>query len=185
MFTAYTRATARRSFWCCVALAAAPTMLLADTEEEANARVNAAALMAEVGAELECGFAVTGTPRFDEAGNVWLIGFTAAGPDCDNAAAALIARGREMGAVFFRRPDKDQLKAVLADIRRTLRRGFSCPISVRGEPAIDSSGYWVVNFVGSGGDCTDATAELGRLGEGLQIRFVRTYTAQDARELLP
>ena len=161
-------------------------MLVADTKDEANARIGAAALIGEVRAELDCAIAVTGTPRFDETANAWLIGFTAAGTDCDEAASALIARGKEMGAVFFRRPDKDQLKAVLTDIRRTLRRGFSCPISIRGDPQVEeSSGYWVVNIVGSGGDCTDATAELGRLGEGLQIRFVRTYTAQDARELLP
>ena len=117
--------------WICVALAAIPTMLVADTEEEANVRATAAALIADVRGGFECAIAVTGTPRFDESGNTWLIAFTAAGSGCDEAAPALIQRGREMGATFFRRPDKEQVKTVVADIGRTLRRGFSCPISIR------------------------------------------------------
>ena len=170
----------------CIALAAVSTMLMAETEEEKNVRANAAALIAELRTEFECTIAVTGTPRFDESANAWLIAFTAAGPGCDDAASALMQRGRELGATFFRRPDKEQVNAIVADIRRTLRRGFSCPISTRGEPRLDeSSGYWVVDFVGSGADCADATEELGRLGEAAQIRFVRTYTQQDRRDLLP
>lgn len=172
--------------WICIALAAIPTMLAAETEEEANVRATAAALIADVRVGFDCAIAVTGTPRFDESGNTWLIAFTAAGSGCDDAAPALIQRGREMGAMFFRRPDKEQVKTIVADIRRTLRRGFSCPISIRGEPALEeSSGYWVVNFVGSGADCTDATEELGRLGKAAQIRFVRTYMPQDERGLFP
>jgi hypothetical protein len=168
-----------------VALGAIPSILSAQTEEAAIVAGKAAKVIDDVRAAFECDIAAAGVPRFEEFSNAWLAAFTADGPDCDEAAIALMARGREVGATFFRRPNLSQVKAIVSDMRRTLQRGFSCPISIRGEPFLEeSSGYWIVNFVGSGADCEDASAELARLGETVLIRFVRTFTHEDARRLL-
>jgi hypothetical protein len=165
-----------------VALGVVPSILAAQTDEAAGVAAKAAELIGEVRSEFDCDIAATGVPRFEEFANAWLVAFTAVGAHCDEAAVALMARGRDMGAAFFRRPELSQVKALVMDLRRTVRRGFSCPISIRGEPYLEEgSDYWVVNFVGSGADCNDAAAELERLGESAQIRFLRTFTQQDAR----
>ena len=89
-----------------VVLVVVSASLSAQTEEVAHVCESAAALIDDVRAELECDISTTGAPRFDEFSNAWLVAFTAAGPDCDEAAAALTARGRQVGATFYRRPDR-------------------------------------------------------------------------------
>jgi hypothetical protein len=82
--------------------------------------------------------------------------------------------------VFFRRPDADQVRAWIARVRREVGPAFGCPIAIRGEPTFDdATGYWMVTYSAAGPGCDDASEELGRRGEQMQVYFVRAPARQD------
>jgi hypothetical protein len=130
-----------------------------------------------------CSIKTRGTPRFDGFSNTWLVAYMAHGADCDEAGDALRRLGKDRSLVFFRRPDSEQVRVLIASIRASVAPAFHCPITLQGEPRFDEgSGYWSVRFAASGPGCGDAAIELSRLGADYQIQFQSTMQHQ---ELLP
>ena len=142
----------------------------------------AAAVAASVSGAM-CSIHIRGTPRFDGFTSTWLVAYMAHGAGCDDAGAELTRLGKDKSLVFFRRPDADQARALIASIRASVAWSFHCPISLRGEPRFDEeTGYWLVSFVASGPGCGDAAIELARLGADYQIQF---QSSMQRQELVP
>jgi len=132
----------------------------------------AAEIAASVSSSGHCSIVIRGAPRFDGLENAWLVAYMAAGPSCDTAVDELRRLGKESALVFFRRPDSNQVRVLIANIRASVGPAFHCPITLRGEPHFDDgSGYWTVTFLASGPGCGDAAVELSRLGADYQIQF--------------
>ena len=56
----------------------------------------------------------------------------------------------------------------------SVRKGFACLISFRGEPRFDDeSSLWMVTYYTSGQQCNDAAEELERQGRELRVLFHR------------
>jgi hypothetical protein len=148
-------------------------LALAQTEEAVGlASSQVEELVAGIERELDCDITVHGTPRFDESSNAWLVAYSAAGADCDAAAAELADSGRSLGATFYRRPNAAQVRGLVEAIRADVSRAFPCRIMIVGTPRFDEhSAYWSVNYRAAGVDCAEAGRELGRRGRELQITF--------------
>jgi hypothetical protein len=132
----------------------------------------AAEIAASVSSSGQCSIELRGAPRFDGLENAWLVSYMATGASCDAAGDELRRLGKESALVFFRRPDANQVRVLIANIRASVGPAFHCPISLRGDPLFDDgSGYWTVTFLASGPGCGDAAVELSRLGAEYQIRF--------------
>jgi hypothetical protein len=132
----------------------------------------AAAIAASVSSTSQCTIELRGAPRFDGLENAWLVAYMAAGSTCDAASDELRRLGKESALIFFRRPDSNQVRVLIANIRASVGPAFHCPITLRGEPHFDDgSGYWTVMFLASGPGCGDVPAELSRLGADYQIQF--------------
>ena len=143
----------------------------------------AAEIAASVSSSSHCSIELRGAPRFDGLANAWLVAYMAHGAGCDDAGAELMRLGKDKSLVFFRRPDADQARALIASIRASVAWSFHCPISLRGEPRFDEkTGYWLVSFVASGPGCGDAAIELARLGADYQIQF---QSSMQRQELVP
>jgi hypothetical protein len=132
----------------------------------------AAEIAASVSSSSGCSIELRGAPHFDGLANAWLVAYMATGASCDAAGDELRRLGKESALVFFRRPDSNQVRVLIANIRASVVPAFHCPISLRGDPSFDDgSGYWTVTFLASGPGCGDAAVELSRLGADYQIRF--------------
>ena len=132
----------------------------------------AAEIAASVSSRFKCSIEVRGAPRFDGLANAWLVAYMATGESCEAAGDELRRLGKDAALLFFRRPDSNQVRVLIANIRASVVPAFHCPISLRGDPSFDDgSGYWTVTFVASGPGCGDAATELSRLGADYQIRF--------------
>ena len=144
-----------------------------------SAQEDDVALMQRTAAEIaasvsssHCSIELRGAPRFDGLENAWLVAYMAAGGNCDAASAELRRLGKDSALVFFRRPDSNQVRALIANIRASVQSAFHCPITLRGEPRFDDdSGYWTVMFLAPGRACGDVDAALALLGADYQIRF--------------
>jgi hypothetical protein len=149
-------------------------------DDAASAAQAAAEIAAGVSSNFACKLDVRGEPRFDGLEKMWLVPYTASGTACDAAAAELRRLAPARALVFFRRPDANQVRVLIASIRASVEPAFHCPISLRGEPLYDEgSGYWSVSYVASGPGCGDAAVELSRLGEDYQIQFQPSLQSQD------
>jgi hypothetical protein len=132
----------------------------------------------EIAAELEqrgtCDLSLHGAPQRDEMTGRWLIAYSGVGPACDEAGTALQSLGERADIAFFRRPNADEVQALIGEMRASVRRGFACLIGFRGEPRFDDDSHvWTVRYYASGQQCDDAAEELQRQGRALRISFQR------------
>jgi hypothetical protein len=121
-----------------------------------------------------CDISLHGEPLRDALTERWLMAYSGVGPACDDASARLQRVGIEAGIAFYRRPNADEVKLLIGRMRASVRRGFDCLISFRGEPQFDDeSSRWRVRYYTSGYQCTEAAEELERKGRELSVSFQR------------
>ena len=122
----------------------------------------------------QCDISLHGEPLLDELTERWLIAYSGVGPACDDASAQLQRVGVEANIAFYRRPNADEVKLLIGQMRASVRRGFDCLISFRGEPQFDDeSSRWSVRYYTSGYQCAEAGEELERQGRELRVSFQR------------
>lgn len=147
---------------------------IAQTYTAPEALERAAAIAAELERTGDCNLALHGDPQLDETTQRWLIAYSGTGLGCDDAGAALQREGADIDVTFFRRPNADEIKTLIARMRASVRKGFACLISFRGEPRFnDESSLWLVTYYTSGQQCSDAAEELERQGRELRVLFNR------------
>ena len=146
----------------------------AQTYTASEAMERATAIAAELEQAGDCDLALHGSPQLDETSKRWLMAYSGTGSGCDDAGATLQREGAELEITFFRRPNADEVKALIARMRSSVRKGFGCLISFRGEPRFnDESSLWMVRYYTSGQQCEDAGEELERQGRELRVLFHR------------
>lgn len=134
----------------------------------------AEAIADDIEAERSCDVDVIGMPQFDEFSSRWLINFTVAGTECDDLPQYLSQRTESTDIQFVRRPNGDQISAILSDIVRSVSGIFRCHISLDQAPRLnESSGRWMVDYRANGRDCDAATEELHRRGREYAIAFLQ------------
>src|SRR5689334_11322189 len=95
----------------------------------ADVRARAETLAAEAERNLTCDLAIHGDPLLESDGK-WLVAYSAAGEACDKASDALRTRGAALDIVFFRRPNQDEVVALINRIRTTVGTPYGCRISI-------------------------------------------------------
>ena len=149
---------------------------LADAQGPTAADVlqSATEIVATLENPAECDISLHGEPLRDELTDRWLIAYSGVGPACDDASARLQRVGVEANIAFYRRPNSDEVKQLIGQMRASVRRGYDCLISFRGEPQFDDeSSRWSVRYYTSGYQCTEAGEELERKGRELRVSFQR------------
>jgi hypothetical protein len=149
---------------------------LADAQGPTSADVKQSAteIVAVLEDPAQCDLSLHGEPVLDELTERWLIAYSGVGPACDDASARLQRVGIEANIAFYRRPNADEVKALIGQMRASVRRGFDCVINFRGEPQFDDeSSRWTVRYYTSGYQCMDAGEELERQGRALRVSFQR------------
>jgi len=122
----------------------------------------------------QCDLSLHGEPQLDDLTERWLIAYSGVGPACDDASARLQRVGMEANIAFYRRPNFSEVKLLIGQMRASVRRGFDCLISFRGEPEFDDdSSRWSVRYYTSGYQCAEAGEELERKGRELRVSFQR------------
>ena len=135
---------------------------------------SATEIVATIEHPAQCDLSLHGAPVLDEPTELWLIAYSGIGPACDDTSARLQREGITANIAFYRRPNAVEIKALLGEMRASVRRGFDCLISFRGEPQFDDeSSRWTVRYYTSGHQCTDAGEELERQGRELRVSFQR------------
>jgi hypothetical protein len=87
---------------------------------------------------------------------------------------ALQRAGVPAEITFFRRPNSDEVMALIGRMRAAVRRGYPCLIVVKGEPQFEEDvDLWAVRYYASGEFCEDASAELERQGREFRVAFRR------------
>ena len=141
----------------------------------ADVTYHAMQIVAEVEKTGGCDISLHGTPQLDELGGRWLVGYSGVGAACDEIGATLQREGMTAEIAFFRRPNGDEVKALIGRMRASVRRGFPCLISFKGEPQFAADfDRWSVPYYASGEQCAEASEELERQGKSLGIAFLRT-----------
>jgi hypothetical protein len=121
-----------------------------------------------------CDISLHGGPQLDEVTGRWLVAYSGVGAACDDSGAVLQRQGIPAEIAFFRRPNGDEVKVLINQIRASVRRGFACLLVFNGEPRFDEeSALWIVRYYGSGPNCGDASDVLERQGTELRIAFHR------------
>jgi hypothetical protein len=121
-----------------------------------------------------CDLSLHGQPRLDELTDRWLIAYSGVGAVCDDFGARLQTAGAQAEITFYRRPNGQEVMALIGQMRASVRRGFPCLISLKGEPKFDAdSDLWVALYYTSGDECTEAGAELERQGKAFRVAFYR------------
>jgi hypothetical protein len=132
----------------------------------------AAELVRSVESMFECEISIHGEPRSYDLSSGWYVTYSASGDACDAASQALSREGQEHGILFSRRPNLDQLNALVGGMVRSVRSSTGCQINLYGKPRlIEASGQWSVSYVASGVNCDEAGLELARQGAELDILF--------------
>jgi hypothetical protein len=147
----------------------------AQTPPAADVMVGALQIVAKLEETEGCDLSLHGEPRLDELTDRWLVAYSGVGAACDEMGAALQREGIPAEITFFRRPNSDEIKALIGTMRATVRRGFAaCQIVFHGEPELDDeSALWAVRYYGSGKQCEDASDELERQGRAFNVAFRR------------
>jgi hypothetical protein len=102
------------------------------------------------------------------------VAYSGVGPACDDLGAALQREGIADEISFYRRPNDDELMALIGRMRATVRQGYACQIAFKGEPQFDDeTDLWNVRYYASGQQCEDASDELERQGKTLRVVFRR------------
>src|SRR5262245_47874843 len=145
----------------CPLAAAAGTCLASLTHAQGPTGADVLQSATEIVATLEeparCDISLHGEPVLDELTERWLIAYSGVGPACDDASAQLQRVGVEANIAFYRRPNSDEVKLLIGQMRASVRRGYDCLISFRGEPQFDDeSSRWSVRYYTSGYQCTEA-----------------------------
>ena len=159
-----------------VALAGASIASLAGAQllPADDAMTLALELVAKVEQNEGCDLSLHGAPRRDELTNRWLVAYSGVGPACDDLGAALQRVGLEAEISFYRRPNDDELMALIGRMRASVRQGYGCQIAFKGEPQFDDeTDLWNVRYYASGQQCEDASDELERQGKTLRVAFRR------------
>src|SRR5262245_10421251 len=131
-------------------------------------------LVAEVERAEGCDLSLHGAPKLDELTNRWLVAYSGVGPACDDVGAALQRVGLEAEISFYRRPNDDELMALIGRMRASVRQGYACQIAFKGKPQFDDeTDLWNVRYYASGQQCEDASDELERQGKTLRVAFRR------------
>jgi hypothetical protein len=121
-----------------------------------------------------CDFSLHGEPLLDEMTDRWLIAYSGVGDACEDMGTALQRQGTEAEITFFRRPNDEEVVALIGKMRAAVRRGFPCQISFKGEPAFDAeSDLWDVQYYASGDQCEEASNTLERQGKTFRVAFSR------------
>jgi hypothetical protein len=122
-----------------------------------------------------CDISLHGTPRLDETTGRWLVGYSGVGAACDDRGEALQRAGVPAEITFFRRPNADEIVALIGTLRAAVRRGYPCQISFRGQPQFNADAdLWAVGYYASGQECEGASAALERQGRAFGVGFYRT-----------
>lgn len=146
----------------------------AQASAEADVLRGALQIVAELEQTPGCDLSLHGAPLRDELSGRWLIAYSGVGAACDDRGAALQREGAAAEITFFRRPNADEVKPLIGQMRAAVRRGFPCQISFNGEPEFDAEAdLWVVRYYGSGEQCMEASAELESQGKAFKIAFYR------------
>jgi hypothetical protein len=139
---------------------------------------DAMTLARELAAKVEqaeaCDLSLHGVPRLDNLTKRWLVAYSGVGPACDDLGAALQRVGLEAEISFYRRPNDAEIMAQIGQMRASVRRGYPCQITFKGEPEFDGDAdLWRVPYYASGQQCDDASEELERQGKTLRVAFRR------------
>ena len=131
-------------------------------------------LVAEVEEAEGCVLSLHGAPKLDELTNRWLVAYAGVGPACDDVGATLQRAGLEAEISFYRRPNDDEVMALIGRMRASVRQGYPCQIAFKGEPQFDDeTDLWNVRYYASGQQCGGASEELERQGKALRVAFRR------------
>jgi hypothetical protein len=131
-------------------------------------------LVAEVEDAEGCDLSLHGAPKLDESTKRWLVAYSGVGPACDDRGAELQRVGLEAELSFYRRPNDDEVMALIGRMRASVRQGYTCQIAFKGEPQFDDeTDLWTVRYYASGQQCGDASEELERQGKALRVAFRR------------
>lgn len=142
-------------------------------------------IVQSVEAEFACRMTIHGEPHHEDFSRQWAVAYSASGEDCDEASDELRRHGAELDLLFFRKPNRDQLHALLLGMTSSVGAAFGCRIDIRGEPRLDeSTGRWFVSYLASGNTCDAASQELGRRGAELDLVLMRWPTPDMTRRLL-
>lgn len=161
-------------------LLAAASAAYGQTRDEEQVRAAVEEAWRSIDAEFGCEISISGRPLFHRFDNKWEIAYFAKGEDCDSAYEALQRRVTPMDVVLFRRPNLEQVSALIAEMFRSARSSFDCDLTARGRPTFnEATGQWVVAYVASGYGCDDAAAFLGERGTEMQIFFRGQLVRQD------
>jgi hypothetical protein len=153
----------------CVVSLAVAQLLPAD-----DAMTLARELVAEVEQVERCDLSLHGAPKLDELTNRWLVAYSGVGPGCDEVGATLQRVGLEAELSFYRRPNDDEVMALIGRMRASVRQGYACQIAFKGEPQFDDeTDLWKVRYYASGQQCEDASDELERQGRTFRVAFRR------------
>ena len=146
----------------------------AQTTAVDDAMTVALSLVVKVEQTEGCDISLHGAPRLDELTNSWLVAYSGVGPACDDLGAALQREGLPADISFYRRPNDDELMALIGRMRASVRQGYPCQIAFQGEPQFDDeTDLWNVRYYASGRQCEDASDELERQGKTLRVAFRR------------
>jgi len=162
----------------CVVAAAVGASLASVTHAQgptaADVLQSATEIVATIENPAQCDISLHGDPLLDDLTERWLIAYSGVGPACDDASAQLQRVGVEANIAFYRRPNSGEVKTLIGQMRASVRRGYDCLISFRGEPQFDDeSSRWSVRYYTSGYQCTEAGEELERKGRELRVSFQR------------
>jgi hypothetical protein len=156
------------------ALISSSSLSSAQTPPAVDVMYHALQIVAKIEETEGCDISLHGAPRLDEMTDRWLVGYSGVGARCDDVGAALQAQGVPAEITFFRRPNGDEVKALIGKMRASVRRGFPCLIVLKGEPQFDQDAdLWAVRYYASGDECDNASGELERQGRALGIAFHR------------
>jgi hypothetical protein len=146
----------------------------AQTLTEADVADRATVLVSTLEENGGCDLSLHGAPRVDDITGRWFMAYSGIGAACDDMSAALQRAGLAMNVAFFRRPNAEELSALVGRMQAAVRRGFHCLIVSKGEPRFDAdASVWLVRYYASGDQCNDASAELERQGRELGVLFGR------------
>jgi hypothetical protein len=142
---------------------------------EADVMVHALQIVTTLEETAGCDISLHGTPRLDETTGRWLVAYSGVGAACDDRGEALQRAGLPAEITFFRRPNANEVVALIGNMRASVRRGYPCQISFRGEPQFDADAdVWAVRYYASGQECQGATEALERQGRAFGVAFYRS-----------
>ena len=136
-----------------------------------------------VESSFDCAVSIHGEPRLYELSAGWYVAYSASGDECDEASQTLRARGEEHELFFSRRPNRGQLRALLAGMVRSAELTSGCRITIGETRLNEPTGQWFVTYLAAGTNCDEASQELWTQGAELDIHFWRRQPPGGLRNL--